>query len=220
LLLREIRGLDGANRTKYLNFTESTQKDRIVEIEKLCVTPLDDNAVWREHIKAIFNYLNSQEEKFRLVINVYSPRSVFDSLCRVSINEEYEYLPVYLIFVDFLETNRLWVFNGKLSWTRTKIDLPKHILFLTDNSDTFMNKFIDCILGMFDDEILDQWNLRYENLLDIFEDGRLVNEGTVHFSKNQPKIEKSQNKSIFEWLQHNSALRQILAQRFSANIIN
>lgn len=217
LLLRELRGLDGSSAVKYLNFTESIQHDRLLEIEENCITPIENNSIWKEHIESIFKFLKSQNEKYRLIVHIYSPRSVFESVCCTYIDQEHEFLPMYLIFVDFLDTNKLFVFNGRLAWTGEQVNLSNNIAFLEDNANTLVNRFIDCILGHFEEEVLMQWNLQYENSLDIYENGNLVNEGQISIISNNIEFINSKNQSFYDWSRENQTLVDILVQGYLAN---
>lgn len=219
LLLRELRGLDGTNRIKYQNFTESTQTDRLTEIEERCLVPLQENECWKAHLQKVFGWLHNQIERFRLVINIYHPTSIFDSICRISMGSDPDYLPTYLLFVDFLDTNKLVVFYGKLVWSGKNVNSEQFLNFLQDDSDTLINKFTDSVMGHFNEEMLSLCHLYYDNYMDVFQDGKLISEGGIRFTKDG--LEKvNPGQTFYEWVDHHPDLVSVLAMLWKENICN
>lgn len=209
-LLRELRGLDGNSRIKYFNFGESSHTDRIEEVKQNCTVPLQYNPFWAKHIHEAFEYLSGLNKPFRFLINVYHPLSIFDTIWRaINLNNPH-YLPIYLLFVDFINEDCLWIFAGRLSWNGKKMDLMQLTEYLTDDSDTFLNKFLDCVNGMHDDEILKQYNLGYENGMAEFVSDQMTFMASVRFENGKLIKFDSKEKSVYEWAQENKDVKELL----------
>lgn len=209
-LLRELRGLDGNSRIRYLNFGESTHLDRIAEIKQSCVNPLLGNDFWKNHLETTFDYLNSFKKPFRFVINVYYPSSIFDTIWRSMQFDNTDYLPTYLFFVDFIEENCLWIFGGRLSWIGGDIDLEELSEFLQDDTDSFLNKFLDCVQGMHDKDCLSRFKLQHENTLAEFLDDKIATESNVRFENGEMIRINSDDRTISEWMEKNKNLKKLL----------
>jgi len=214
-LLTELRGLDGSNEIMYNNFGELSQTDRFNEIRENCVAPLKYNKIWANHITGIFNYIEHINQPCRFVVSVYYPVSIFDTIWRVMKKGDMNYQPLYLIFVDFIGADKVWIFGGRLSWSKKAIDLDKTTKYLTDNNGSFINKFLDCMMGRNDDKILKLYNLNYENTLAEFQGENLNADHNILFEKN--KLFKSDNngQSFSEWLDSNGILKDILSTLYA-----
>jgi hypothetical protein len=209
LLLRELRGLNGNNRNKFLNFCESTHTDRLAEIIESCQITLENNHVWQNHINNIFDYLNKKGEPYRLVINIFSPNSVFDSLIRSMFKKQYEYLPIYIIFVDFINTNQLMIFGGSLMWNGEVASMPKFVRFLNDERGFHLiSKFVSCLQGEYDVEILNKLNLNYRNNWGIFENGELKDDALITFKNGKITRIETNDKPIQYWITRHSELKK------------
>lgn len=210
ILLRELRGLDGSSDTKYLNFAESSQTDRITEIRENCLMPLEGNEFWANHLHNIFEYLNKLGKPYRCVINVYHPPSIFDTIWRAMHNSNKNYLPIYLMFIDFIDKTDLWIFAGRLTWNGKPVDLEKFVEYQNDDTDTLLNKFLDCVRGEHDQEILRYYNLAYENTLAEFRGNKITSERNVFFETGELIKFDSNERTIFEWIDENAELKNLL----------
>lgn len=211
-LLRELRGLNGNNETRFFNFCESTHKERLQEIMHQSLLPIVDNHLWKEHILNIYTYLNSMGKTYRLFVNVFSPLSLLDSVIRIFNRQQYEYLPHYIIFADFIEENNLNVFHGGIVWNGNTVDTSRVIDYLNDNRNSLLTKFIDSIiLGENQKEILKMLNLTYENNFSSIKFGKATDQCNVEISQNVIKELPTQHKSFTEWISvHSELCRQLL----------
>jgi hypothetical protein len=130
-----------------------------------------------------FQVSDSAKQEFRIIANVYNPHSIFDAICRTAKTEDLNYLPVYYFFIDFLEVDKLLVFNGQLSWNGSKADVQEVTRFLGNNKGSFFNTFLDSVYGMNDDKILRMWHLKYESNLTEIQNGKIVFEGNINIKE-------------------------------------
>lgn len=168
MIIAELIGLDGNNDQVYMNWADSSQFDRLIEIEKKCTRPFLNNEEWLENLNSIFTWLKKIKSPFRISINVYSPKSLFDSLYRLIKFRNYEYLPLFVLFIDFYDTNKIQVLSGGLAWNGKETDSCKFFEFITDDTDAVFNKPIDLAMGYLEHEIISllnfSWLNRYETL--------------------------------------------------------
>ena len=211
-LLRELRGLTGNNEVKFLNFCESSNKDRLLEIQDNSLIPVKDNKIWGNHISQIYKYLDSIGKPYRLIVNVFSPVSVLDSIIRIFNNGDLEYLPAYIIYADFTEENNLKIFSGHLVWNGKDVDQLNVFKYLNDDRNSFMTKFIDCIvLGANQNKLLTMLNLAYSNRLTEFESDNIKQESIINVKQNVLTKLTNQAKTMQSWLLANQELgRQLL----------
>jgi hypothetical protein len=210
LLLSELKGLDGNNPYKFLNICESTQRDRLSEIKEKCQVTLNDNPDWQKHIRQVFDYLQSLNTPYRLILNIYSPPSVFDGLLRTIMGLEYDYLPRYFIFADFIEKDELLIFNGQLAWSGKLPDEQAVVSFLENQKGAFMTKFIDCTLGYHDAKVMKLFRLNYQHTLARFENGKLITDQAFKFKDGMLKKIKGTNLEAFHWIAENERLRELM----------
>lgn len=211
-LLRELRGLNGNNEAIFMNFCESSHKDRLQEIIQQSLRPIADNSVWNEHISNVYTYLESVGKAYRLVVNVFSPLSLLDSIIRVFNKQQYEYLPVYIIYADFLEENNLKVFYGGIVWNGSTVNTNDVMDYLRDDRNSLMTKFIDCImLGENQGKLIKMLKLTYDNSFYTIEAGQIEEKSKIKIYKSEIQALTNQNKSVEEWVLANQELgRQLL----------
>ncbi|REH00984.1 endonuclease NucS domain-containing protein [Flavobacterium aquicola] len=209
-LISELKGLDGNNQIKYFNICESTHKDRLTEIKEKCQTATLNNTDWQKHIQHIFEHLQNLNSPFRIIIHIYSPQSVFDSIVRTALGLPDDYLPMYLICADLLEKEELLVFNGQLAWNG-KDPVSKDIVsFFRNEKNVLMTKFIDCTLGYHDSAILKLFQLSYSHSVKHFKKGFFDEEYSFTFKNAKIKKQVTKNLNLAHWIDSNNELVDFL----------
>lgn len=209
-LVSELKGLDGNNQIKYLNLCESTQRDRLTEIKEKCQITTLNNPDWQKHIQHIFDYLQNLQSPYRIIIHIYSPQSVFDSILRTVLDLPDDYLPMYLIFADLLEKEELLVFEGQLTWNGKEPKSNDIITFFGDKKNVFITKFIDCTLGYNYSEILKLFQLSYSHTIKHFKKGILDEEYSFTFKNAKIKKQVTKNLNLAHWIDSNNELVDFL----------
>lgn len=209
-LISELKGLDGNNQIKYFNICESTQRDRLIEIKDKCQITTLNNPDWQKHIQHIFEYLQKLNSPFRIIINIYSPQSVFDSIIRTVLDLSDDYLPMYLIFADLLEKEELLVFSGQLSWNGKEPSSTDITAFFKNEKNVLITKFIDCTLGYHDPEILNLFHLSYSHTIKHFTKGILNEEYSFKFENGNIKKLSTKNLTVSQWSVSNTDLVDFL----------
>ncbi|WP_439697889.1 endonuclease NucS domain-containing protein [Mucilaginibacter sp. AW1-7] len=161
MLIKELKGYNGSNNHLYSNFAESAHKDRLSEIIKKSVTPFDWNNEWQEQLKRLFKFIQNKSNSFRIVVHVYSPESIVYGIYSFLKFQRTDYLPMYLIFVDYTALNEVQIFEGGLSWNGEKINENAYRSFVNSNRNIFISKPVDICMGLFDEEILRHFNLEF-----------------------------------------------------------
>jgi len=210
LLINELRGLHGNNPHKFLNVCESTHKHRLSEIFEGCQVTLQDNPDWKKHIGQVFDYLQSKSTPYRLIISIYSPPSVFDGLLRTIMGLEHDYLPVYRIYADFIETGELLIFSGHLAWDGEMPDFQKTVAFLENQRGVFMTKFIDCTSGYHDIKIMQLFHLKYQHVLARVKNDELQEESAIQFKDGGMKNVTLKSHAVFDWIAANEELSAVM----------
>lgn len=200
ILLREIRGLDGKNEQAYLNFCESAHKDRFQEIIEKCQICVKEFPAWRTHIKSIFKFLAKESEPFRLVISIYTPPSILLSLT-MTLKTPENYLPTYMIFIDYLEINKTMVFGGAVTWSGNPVDQDGFIQFLQDESGfNFISKASSVVMGDYEPLVFSKLQLKLQNYVVILEQGATKEVGQVSIKKNKIVTTGLDDKELIDWL--------------------
>jgi hypothetical protein len=218
MLLNELRGLNGSNAVKYFNVCESTHHDRLTEIIENCKNTLKNNQNWEQHIGQIFNYLQAQQSKYRLILYIFSPSSVFEGLFRMMMGEAYDFMPQYLLFADFIEKDELIVFEGKLAWDGLPINKQEITEFLENDKDAFMTKLIDSVMGHHEKKLIKLFHLKHQHTITKFQAGQEQERKTFHFDGLQIKKTKTHNQTPMDCLLQNEGLCQWILQAASSQI--
>ena len=209
-LLSELKGFDGNNPNKFLNFCESNHRDRLAEIKEKCQVTLQHNRNWQEHIGQVFDYLQNLNSPYRLIVYIYSPSSVFDSIIRTLAGAAYDYLPMYQIFADFTTKDELMVFDGYLTWNGKDTDEHRIIDFFKDERKVFMTKFIDTMMGYHDAKIIKLFQLMYRHRLAQYKHNEPVADYAFTFKNSVIKQADLGAKSIKQWIADNRELQYFL----------
>jgi len=100
-ILNEIKGFDGENEVKYLDSTDSKNTKKLEKIQNNLKKSLRWNKKLQKHINQIFRDSIAQEITFKIVVEIFYPRSLFDAVWRFYMTAEPGYMPIYNIFIMF-----------------------------------------------------------------------------------------------------------------------
>ncbi|RZJ90593.1 MAG: DUF91 domain-containing protein [Chryseobacterium sp.] len=131
LLIRELKGHDGNSSNKFVGFSESAQKERIKEIRLECQHSLNHTPHWAEFIDYVFADLEKSKKKFKIIADIYNPDSIVTALYFALIKANPDYLPLFLVVVDYPEDNRTVFYKGEVLSTGNRQTLK---LFTSTNS--------------------------------------------------------------------------------------
>lgn len=131
LLIKELKGHDGNSSNKFVGFSESSQKERINEIRTECQHSLYHTPHWAEFIDYIFADLEKSKKKFKIIADIYNPASIVTALYFALIKANPDYLPLFLIVVDYPVEKKTAFYKGEILSTGVKQTLK---LFTSINS--------------------------------------------------------------------------------------
>lgn len=219
-LIRELRGLTGSNEVKFLNFCESTHKIRLKEIFKNSLIPIRENKHWKGHILKVYKHLKTIKEPYRLIVNVFEPVSVLDSILRAFATDDIDYMPIYVIYIDYINENKLSIFHGHLMWSGTPVITINIIQYLMDDSEAMMSRFIDSMLwGENRDRLLHMFNLTYRNYLLTLDSGKQQIDSEIKIEKGIIETISNDSKLVQEWLVSNFKLGSELIKMAQSQIV-
>ena len=137
LLINELRGLDGNNRNKFVGFAESTQIERIKELQQECINSLENSPQWLDFVEYLFNKLKDEKDKFRILMDIYNPDSIVTALYSTLIKANPLYLPKYIIYIDYFDSNKTKIFMGDIYWNKMH---PTAKLFTSNDINEISNE--------------------------------------------------------------------------------
>lgn len=138
LLIKELKGHDGNSSNKFVAFSESNQKERVSEIRSECQYSLSHTPHWSEFIGFIISNLEKSNEKFKIIVDIYNPDSIVSALYFTLIKGNPDYLPLFLIFIDYPNLNKTEIYKGEIKSLENK---PRLKLFTSENYDDVSNEF-------------------------------------------------------------------------------
>ena len=130
LLIKELKGHDGNSQNKFVGFSESNQKERIKEIRSECQYSLSHTSHWSNFIEFILSELEKSTEKFKIIVDVYNPDSIVNALYFTLTKGNPDYLPLFLILIDYPNLNKTEIYKGEIKSLGSK---PKLKLFTSEN---------------------------------------------------------------------------------------
>lgn len=210
ILFAELKGVEGSSNVKYLRFGESSNKNLLHDIREEIQRPLKDNLFWLNHLHSTFDYLIKLKRPFRFVFDIYHPESLFDNIWRALHFNNYDYLPIYHLLVDMIDKQETFVYSGKIGWDGDPVDVTAVEKYLRDNRDSFINKFIDCVTGLNDSQLLPLYHLQFQNTFKIFSGSSMTVDHQISFVGGEAVTRNSEAIDFCEWQKNNPALKTIL----------
>lgn len=134
LLLNELMGLDGNSDLAFQGIAESTQLERVKEIQRECTNSLMPSPIWQSTIAAIFEELKYESRKFRIQLHISNQKSLLFAIYHVIKNKEPLYLPSYHLLIEYLDSNEVLVYKGCINWN-LNTPSPKYFKPLPSNEN-------------------------------------------------------------------------------------
>ncbi|OOG76458.1 endonuclease NucS domain-containing protein [Algoriphagus sp. A40] len=116
MLLKELKGHDGNSHNKFVGFTESSQKERFLEIRIESKASIQNIPFWSEIIDKVLDDLAKGKQEFKMVLDIYSLPSLLQSLFFATINGNPDYFPKILFFIFFEKPEKTIAYEGKILW--------------------------------------------------------------------------------------------------------
>lgn len=198
LLLKELKGHDGNSENKFVGFAESTQLERLKEIQSECMHSLAHTPQWAEFISCLLNKMERQGDKFRILIDIYNPNSIITSLFFTLTKATPDYLPRYVIFIDYIDYPKTEIYLGELSWNQ-KVS-PTAKLLSTNDSNEIANEMIRLYIDP--DNFLDalRMALFYTNKKTVIEDNKEISNDFVIDKDNKVVTDDTVYSSIQDYI--------------------
>lgn len=94
---------------------------------------------WKEIINHVLNELDKSNKSYKLILDIYNPDSIVQSVYFAMRNGNPDYLPLFLFLIDYTEQKKTTVYEGKVLWSGS-VPSPRllnknliDILMLADN---------------------------------------------------------------------------------------
>jgi hypothetical protein len=219
LLIKELKGHDGNSSNKFVGFSESSQKERLQEIRLECQWCLRHTPHWADFIDHILSDLERSKEKFKVLVDIYNPDSIVTALYFTLIKGNPDYLPVFRIFVDYVDTNKTEVYIGEINSIGVK---PRLKLFTSTNYQELSNEFFRLLLTPDNEMDAIGMGLRYSILKTVIIDDKEVSSQFVEIDENTIIPDTSNYTSIKEYIIKNKEALSLMItnyNRFSSHIL-
>jgi hypothetical protein len=165
LLIKELKGHDGNSSNKFVGFSESTQKERIKEIRTECQHSLSHTFHWAEFIDYIFADLEKNNEKFKVIVDIYNPDSIVTALYFTLTKANSNYLPLFLVVVDYMDANKTVFYKGEVKSINRKPNLK---IFTSTNYEEVTNELTRIWIDPDNEIDAFRMGLRYSILETVF----------------------------------------------------
>lgn len=182
-ILNEIKGFDGENDVKYLDFTDSTNSKKLEKIQNSLKKSLQWNKKLQKHITQIFKSTIAQNRTFKIVVEIFYPRSLFDAIWRFYITAESGYMPIYNIIIIYNNSNLIYRYSGELAWNGKSVNREKVFDKITEEDQFFT--FMQCVIGSYDNELLRLMNLKFVHNRDEISNAKIINSEQIKLRKDE-----------------------------------
>jgi hypothetical protein len=204
LILHEIKGFDGENETRYLEFTDSRNIKKLDKIQNNIKKSLQWNNQLFKHINQILESTMVESKNFKIVVEIFYPRSVFDAIWRLYYTSDSNYMPIYNIVVMFDDSNVIYHYKGELAWNGKTVNMEKVFKKITED-DTFFT-FFQCTIGSYDNELLNLMNLKFVNELYKISNAKIIYNEKIKICKGEFVPDKNINKDFQSFFESNREL--------------
>lgn len=217
LILNEIKGYDGENETKFLDYTDSSNFKKLERIRKNLGKALLGNVKLKKHIDHIFELIIAEGRSFKIVVEIFYPRSIFDSIWRCYSTSDPNYLPSYNIVVIFEDSTQIYHFRGELHWNGKSVNVQKLLEKVTEYEPFFT--FFQCFNGSLDGELLKIMNLEFVNLLYKMSSGEIESSEQIKLRSNRFVADKFNYTDFESFYNSNKELMNEITQLYKTYII-
>lgn len=220
IIIKEVMGVDGSNQILYINQTHSKHKPKLEEIANNAVNCLKFNEVWHHHISSMLDIIGSENTDYRIVLNIFNPDSILESIAGVAHHKAFSYIPGYDFLIDYTTENKFINYYGKITWNGIKRDLDEllKIFFRNNPFDYFLRRQFGNIAEI-DSAIMEYLGLEYAtNILRVTGGKAQIND--VIFKNDKIEVVESKvEKTIIEFVNENDKFVKDLVQFFERNCV-
>lgn len=212
LLIKELKGHDGNSFNKFVGFSESSQKERLKEIRLECQRCLDQTTHWAEFLDHILSDLEKSKERFKIIVDIYNPDSIVTALYFTLIKGDPDYLPLFRIFVDYIDNDKTEMYVGEINSIGIKPNLK---LLTSTNYEELSNELLR--LRLTPDNEIDAFRmgLRYSILKTVTVDDKEVSSQFVEINENTIILDTSSYTSIEEYIITNKGSLSLMISNYS-----
>lgn len=143
LLIKEMCGLDGNSRNKYIALADSSQIERLQEIKSECVNSLAHTPQWLNIITEALHEAIMSNSNFRVILDIYNPDSVITAFYFTISKANPNYLPTYTLIIDYFDEQRTIIYKGEVCWNRKE---PSQKLFFASDNETISNEVFRAVV--------------------------------------------------------------------------
>lgn len=197
LLLKELKGHDGNSSNKFVGFSESNQKKRIQEIYSECQYSLNHTPHWQSCVNFILSQMINSKEKYKIIIDIYNPDSIVAALYFALTKGNPEYLPKFLLIIDYPDIKRTEFYCGDIYSSGIK---PKMTMFSSDNIDEISNEIFDFQIFPENEIIAKKMGLIYAIKETVFVDSIEISDKFIVLKKNTTEYVNKRYPSIEQYV--------------------
>lgn len=197
LLLKELKGHDGNSSNKFVGFSESNQKERINEIYSECQNSLSHTPHWQSFINFILSQVISSKEKYKIIIDIYNPDSIITALYFSLTKGNPDYLPKFLIIIDYPDTEKTEFYCGDIRSFGKK---PKMTMFSSDNIDEISDEVFCLHFFPENETVAKKMGLIYTIKKTVYINSVEVSDKFIVLKKNTPEYINRQYNSIEHYI--------------------
>jgi len=197
LLIKELKGHDGNSSNKFVGFSESSQRERLKEIRLECQWCLSHTPHWADFIDHILSDLEKSKKKFKILVDIYNPDSIVTALYFTLIKGNPDYLPLFRIFVDYIDTYKTEVYLGEIKSIGIK---PYLKLTTSTNYQELSNEFFRLQLTPENEMDAIAMGLRYSILKTVIVEDKEVSSQFVEIDQNTIIPDTSNYTSVEEYI--------------------
>lgn len=197
LLIRELKGHDGNSSNKFVGFSESSQKERIKEIRSECQHCLSHTPRWAVLIDNILSDLEHSNEKFKVIVDIYNPDSIVTALYFTLIKGNPDYLPLFLIIIDYPDNDKAVFYKGDINSISIKHTMK---LFTTTDHDEVTDELTHIWIDPDNETDAFKMGLRYSILETVFVKDAEVSSRFVEIDENTVVSDTTNYTSIEDYI--------------------
>jgi len=212
LLIRELKGHDGNSPNQFFGFSESKQKERIKEIRTASEHSLAHTPSWAEFIDTILSRLEKSKEKFKVIVDIYNPDSIVTALYFALTKDNPDYLPLFLIIIDYPDKNETEFYRGEVLSNARK---PKFKLFTSHSSEELQQELFRVWLDPDNEKDAKGMGLRYCIQKTVIVDGNEISNGFVEMNQGEINRGKGQYISIPDYIVSNHDALSVMIRNCS-----
>jgi Predicted nuclease of the RecB family len=200
-ILIELSSIRENNEYIYNNYSESMNKAKILEICENFSNCLKNNSKWDDELARILSRIKMGKSNFRLSINIFNPCRILEVIARTICTQSYDYFPSYEVIVDYLDSNKVEIFRGMITWKKKNIDFNEFYgKFFQSSIDDFLIKTHFGTIEIIDYKIMEYLGLQYTSELisingDEFEQSEI---DIIHGKLNFKPIDKNRHPIYFD----------------------